>query len=141
MIRRPPRSTLFPYTTLFRSLGHPIVETLDGRAIRQIVNTPPIEAREHARYHHAQGIGAYALVRKFFETESRLARVETSKLAQPLHLTGQVDDVEASTRADTYSHARRPARESSSDFMPRCSEGDVLAINSTIPRTRFSHDH
>src|SRR3712207_7157048 len=23
MIRRPPRSTLFPYTTLFRSLGHP----------------------------------------------------------------------------------------------------------------------
>src|SRR5260221_6446149 len=22
MIRRPPRSTLFPYTTLFRSLGH-----------------------------------------------------------------------------------------------------------------------
>src|SRR5260221_1533373 len=24
MIRRPPRSTLFPYTTLFRSLGSPI---------------------------------------------------------------------------------------------------------------------
>src|SRR3712207_7091667 len=23
MIRRPPRSTLFPYTTLFRSFGHP----------------------------------------------------------------------------------------------------------------------
>src|SRR5256885_11556832 len=23
MIRRPPRSTLFPYTTLFRSLAHP----------------------------------------------------------------------------------------------------------------------
>src|SRR5687768_18183019 len=25
MIRRPPRSTLFPYTTLFRSLDHPPV--------------------------------------------------------------------------------------------------------------------
>src|SRR3989475_3444619 len=25
MIRRPPRSTLFPYTTLFRSAGHGIV--------------------------------------------------------------------------------------------------------------------
>src|SRR2546425_9241711 len=25
MIRRPPRSTLFPYTTLFRSLGYAIV--------------------------------------------------------------------------------------------------------------------
>src|SRR3712207_7233492 len=35
MIRRPPRSTLFPYTTLFRSdVDHRIVELLlrDGRA-------------------------------------------------------------------------------------------------------------
>src|SRR3712207_6936690 len=28
MIRRPPRSTLFPYTTLFRSSTHPIVSQL-----------------------------------------------------------------------------------------------------------------
>src|SRR2546427_3473826 len=28
MIRRPPRSTLFPYTTLFRSLGHSATPTL-----------------------------------------------------------------------------------------------------------------
>src|SRR5258708_29745958 len=27
MIRRPPRSTLFPYTTLFRSPGNPLVRT------------------------------------------------------------------------------------------------------------------
>src|SRR2546426_11277610 len=26
MIRRPPRSTLFPYTTLFRSRGHSVTE-------------------------------------------------------------------------------------------------------------------
>src|SRR5256885_7089343 len=25
MIRRPPRSTLFPYTTLFRSIQHPVI--------------------------------------------------------------------------------------------------------------------
>src|SRR5690242_21134857 len=32
MIRRPPRSTLFPYTTLFRSRGSPfpLVETRNG---------------------------------------------------------------------------------------------------------------
>src|SRR5690606_41918529 len=32
MIRRPPRSTLFPYTTLFRSVGgaHGLFETEDG---------------------------------------------------------------------------------------------------------------
>src|SRR5438552_7733313 len=37
MIRRPPRSTLFPYTTLFRSLGErrpPHVSLLGGEARR-----------------------------------------------------------------------------------------------------------
>src|SRR2546429_1410220 len=29
MIRRPPRSTLFPYTTLFRSAGHGAVLAMD----------------------------------------------------------------------------------------------------------------
>src|SRR2546422_11646185 len=32
MIRRPPRSTLFPYTTLFRSLGPVAHDQLDGPA-------------------------------------------------------------------------------------------------------------
>src|SRR2546428_7878628 len=35
MIRRPPRSTLFPYTTLFRSLGH-------EQAIRAGIVLPPL---------------------------------------------------------------------------------------------------
>src|SRR3712207_8394666 len=30
MIRRPPRSTLFPYTTLFRSLLHLVDQRLEG---------------------------------------------------------------------------------------------------------------
>src|SRR3712207_7757824 len=30
MIRRPPRSTLFPYTTLFRSRGEPRAVDVDG---------------------------------------------------------------------------------------------------------------
>src|SRR3712207_7506366 len=35
MIRRPPRSTLFPYTTLFRSdLRHPILSSCEGEACR-----------------------------------------------------------------------------------------------------------
>src|SRR3712207_7672258 len=32
MIRRPPRSTLFPYTTLFRSVGRPAGQGADERA-------------------------------------------------------------------------------------------------------------
>src|SRR3712207_7635177 len=31
MIRRPPRSTLFPYTTLFRSRAHLVVEACGAR--------------------------------------------------------------------------------------------------------------
>src|SRR5690554_7623845 len=30
MLRRPPRSTLFPYTTLFRSLGNRLFRQVDG---------------------------------------------------------------------------------------------------------------
>src|SRR3712207_7110316 len=35
MIRRPPRSTLFPYTTLFRSQGGGIERLLDEGAVRE----------------------------------------------------------------------------------------------------------
>src|SRR2546428_10167002 len=40
MIRRPPRSTLFPYTTLFRSTR---VDELDGRgpALHSVIETNP----------------------------------------------------------------------------------------------------
>src|SRR5258708_21923455 len=34
MIRRPPRSTLFPYTTLFRSVAHLVVAEEAGHARR-----------------------------------------------------------------------------------------------------------
>src|SRR2546425_9449429 len=37
MIRRPPRSTLFPYTTLFRSLDGLIYGKLHGASVRQEV--------------------------------------------------------------------------------------------------------
>src|SRR5258705_5725476 len=40
MIRRPPRSTLFPYTTLFRSVagrGHPDLEPLVGLFVNTVV--------------------------------------------------------------------------------------------------------
>src|SRR2546429_8777321 len=36
MIRRPPRSTLFPYTTLFRSEWHGSPQKLAGRAADQV---------------------------------------------------------------------------------------------------------
>src|SRR3712207_7947025 len=41
MIRRPPRSTLFPYTTLFRSVSaYVVVETAHGTAVGRVVIAP-----------------------------------------------------------------------------------------------------
>src|SRR3712207_8146274 len=36
MLRRPPRSTLFPYTTLFRSAGHSRVQSSLRLAVRNL---------------------------------------------------------------------------------------------------------
>src|SRR3712207_7560154 len=47
MIRRPPRSTLFPYTTLFRSLTHPV--TLVGLAPVGCWSGPNATAREASK--------------------------------------------------------------------------------------------
>src|SRR3712207_8751437 len=37
MIRRPPRSTLFPYTTLFRSRRAPLAERLRPKSLDEVV--------------------------------------------------------------------------------------------------------
>src|SRR3712207_7385288 len=50
MIRRPPRSTLFPYTTLFRSAGERWREEADdGRADPSIGDDPQADLRAEAR--------------------------------------------------------------------------------------------
>src|SRR3712207_7281983 len=54
MIRRPPRSTLFPYTTLFRSTG---VGQVDGLHA-QVVRRRPAQQRLHGRADVGDGAGA-----------------------------------------------------------------------------------
>src|SRR2546426_10970951 len=73
MIRRPPRSTLFPYTTLFRSrdlVGHP-ASPVAARILARVV--PALE----------EGTGD---VRAFFEAVARLAPGLSTgrRLARPL---------------------------------------------------------
>src|SRR5256885_3799985 len=53
MIRRPPRSTLFPYTTLFRSRD---LERVAGEALsRSLTAEQDIEARQiHTRHAHPE---------------------------------------------------------------------------------------
>src|SRR2546430_9133413 len=45
MIRRPPRSTLFPYTTLFRSLLRPVVDEA-SEARERLLHAQPEKAQE-----------------------------------------------------------------------------------------------
>src|SRR5256885_12151813 len=53
MIRRPPRSTLFPYTTLFRSLLHPHEEAAFGVLPHRLrVPAPPARRREPRHHGH-----------------------------------------------------------------------------------------
>src|SRR5690242_21532443 len=52
MIRRPPRSTLFPYTTLFRSefaelVGDALLVALDDRGVRDRQPQRPLEQGNH----------------------------------------------------------------------------------------------
>src|SRR5438270_8894565 len=48
MIRRPPRSTLFPYTTLFRSLyGHPGLHVADGSAVSANLGVTLVRPERH----------------------------------------------------------------------------------------------
>src|SRR5256885_4952329 len=51
MIRRPPRSTLFPYTTLFRSVAVVVVRVGEARARSQFVRAVvgPARAMERAQ--------------------------------------------------------------------------------------------
>src|SRR3712207_7020735 len=56
MIRRPPRSTLFPYTTLFRS-GYGSGDRLGERGLPDTwdvgqQHVPPGEERDQAQVHH-----------------------------------------------------------------------------------------
>src|SRR2546427_9346855 len=53
MIRRPPRSTLFPYTTLFRSLGAHVVRRADGKpGLRQASTAGRCHRERHAEIGH-----------------------------------------------------------------------------------------
>src|SRR5256885_4660937 len=66
MIRRPPRSTLFPYTTLFRSHG-----------VRTAVRAARVGggvARDGAHVAHARAGGARLHLRERAPRERRLAR-------------------------------------------------------------------
>src|SRR5258707_6135370 len=61
MIRRPPRSTLFPYTTLFRSVLHPLPDAHRGLAIRQASYAGSARDRKSTRLNSSHANISYAV--------------------------------------------------------------------------------
>src|SRR5690348_17931859 len=90
MIRRPPRSTLFPYTTLFRSLGW---DKLKEKSVRGRVcgaNGPSQPARPVPRSligsrSENQNFGLMTLSQKVGSAIPR-SEEHTSELQSPVHL-------------------------------------------------------
>src|SRR5258708_10331699 len=87
MIRRPPRSTLFPYTTLSRSLAHPaVIEHLQRLGVtavellpvHQFVHDGALVARGLRNFWGYQPIG-------YFAPHNR-SEEHTSELQSPDHL-------------------------------------------------------
>src|SRR2546422_1436184 len=79
MIRRPPRSTLFPYTTLFRSIS-----TDETERLMEWYRKHPSEASEKAKHEITEQIAA---IDEAKEREERGRSEEhTSELQSRLHL-------------------------------------------------------
>src|SRR5256884_5020699 len=81
MIRRPPRSTLFPYTTLFRSAGASIPGALTFSSLLPFPRPQPRRPVRRAR------VSREMLLGKFLSTPGRTRSEEhTSELQSRLHL-------------------------------------------------------
>src|SRR2546422_7707549 len=71
MIRRPPRSTLFPYTTLFRSVTDAEIET--GKRVKGLPKaTPPLTADQVRTLGRGGGTGRDVAVAPKFKTGQRV---------------------------------------------------------------------
>src|SRR2546422_3942488 len=81
MIRRPPRSTLFPYTTLFRSARNRAA----SRVAPDAAGREPLAARETHTETHTTGTGGEK-PRNGIHCEAWRSEEHTSELQSRLHL-------------------------------------------------------
>src|SRR3712207_9586193 len=76
MIRRPPRSTLFPYTTLFRSHRVPgVLVVVDGAGVLRVQQGDADSAPEEA--HHPVVGGAQLLEPRLVRSEEHTSELQS----------------------------------------------------------------
>src|SRR5438552_8996368 len=89
MIRRPPRSTLFPYTTLFRSHAH--MDHFDLPSLRQLENrraqvvTADRTDRKSTRLNSSHQIISYAVFCLKKKNDHRRSSLASSKTEAHIH--------------------------------------------------------
>src|SRR2546425_8556326 len=76
MIRRPPRSTLFPYTTLFRSGELKGADTIARELIRTAVGRVFSKHRSEEHTSELQSL-AYLVCRLLLEKKKKINRIES----------------------------------------------------------------
>src|SRR3989442_9908683 len=111
MIRRPPRSTLFPYTTLFRSI---VIPDLRGVAIQQVLRRITFgytnqliqgQRLELAAAHHRQhAVEAHTLVPQEVEHQ-RVPRHGGLEIGEVVRQRGRLDVHKASFHGTHVWHA------------------------------------
>src|SRR2546430_12082223 len=97
MIRRPPRSTLFPYTTLFRSASDPAPVPLPGDGLRQLPVRlhDPADARSRRSEEHTSELQSQSnlvcrlLLEKKKKQTPRISSIATHRRAS-YHVLVQV---------------------------------------------------
>src|SRR2546430_15806886 len=109
MIRRPPRSTLFPYTTLFRSLEQAHRPQVDLLVARQGADQALLRLGERGRieYHRVEALVATLELAQLIE-RVRLAPHDVGESVERRVLPPARQRLGA--RVDGH-HRRRPARE------------------------------
>src|SRR5256885_11652889 len=96
MIRRPPRSTLFPYTTLFRSMREPVLTPVVRTLAKLSHDRRIVRSEEHtSELQSPCNLVCRLLLEKKKKTQKQLQDIST----QPLKLTDHVP-VHACTRSD-----------------------------------------
>src|SRR2546425_10290252 len=84
MIRRPPRSTLFPYTTLFRSLADRVYSSVPAEelGLAQKIEISPVSGLSNVKYWletHGDDAEDEAACRVLFEAAKRTDRVPSDR--------------------------------------------------------------